>query len=627
MSTRSKGSRPGLLAGAAFGIAAAGAFAWGLGCHGRPHAAPGSSPAPSGSAIVEPEEPDPHRPHVAELNLSSGVPEIYQSGLFGVPHERSFADLLQKLREISKPGEQRVKGVLVRFGSTSVGFSRAQELAEALVEVRASGKSVVCHADEYNNTSYWVAAAGCDRLWVSPAGGLDTVGIAAQLLYAKRLLGELKIDVDMLQVGRFKGASEPFTREGPSDEARESLMSVLRSIRGSWLQGMAKRMPKGADPALIEQGPYSPEEAKSRGLVDAVGYLEDAQGEARSRAGVDQVVARFGPGAKGAGSGALVGLVRVLSGAGGGFDVPHVTVVRAIGGIAMRSSKSVFGDDSGISEAQMARILERLHKDKSTRAVVLRIDSPGGSALASDLIWRRLMDLRKTRPVVVSVGDMAASGGYYLACTGTRVFAEPSSIVGSIGVVGGKFAFGRGLEHVGVHAETFAASDAPGARERAAYTSPFEPWDKATRERMLVTMTSVYDLFVRRVAEGRGLSADKVQGFAEGRIFSGADGVKLGMVDELGGLRKAIDYARSAAGLDPESPVRIVGESGGLQQLLEIDEEDAEEEARARAGSDPVFRTLVRAAAPELMGFARAFSPLIDGEHALVAVPFAFLVR
>jgi protease-4 len=577
--------------------------------------------------MVEREEADPSRAHVAELNLSQGVPEVYRSGVFAAAHERSFAELLQRIGEFSKPREQRVKGVLVRFGTGSLGFSRAEELAGALAGLRAAGKPVVCHADEYTNATYWVAAAGCDRLWVSPAGGLDTVGIAAQLLYAKRLLGELKVDVDMLQVGRFKGASEPFTRDGPSDEARESLTGVLRSIRGTWLQGMAKRLPKGTDPSVLEQGPYSPQEAKQRGLVDAVGYLEDARGDAEGRAAADQVVARFGPGARGGGGGALVGLVRVLSGAGGGFDVPHVTVLRAVGGIVMRSSGSVYGDDAGISERQMAQFLDRIERDKSARAVVLRIDSPGGSALASDLIWRRLMDLRRTRPLIVSVGDMAASGGYYMACSGTRIFAEPSSIVGSIGVVGGKFAFGRGLEHVGVHTETFAASEAPGAKERAAYISPFEPWDEATRQRVLATMTSVYDLFVNRVTEGRGLSRDKVESFAEGRIFSGADGLKLGMVDELGGLGRAIEYARMTAGLGADAPVRLIGDAGGWQQFLELDDGEAEEDARAKVLSDTVFRTILRSVAPEALTFARAFSPIFEGERALTAVPFAFFLR
>jgi protease IV len=618
-------SRAGLRSGAHAALLVLGVvtvMGWAAGCRGRPRAA-GGMPAGSVSA-GRPQEPDPTREHVAELDLTGGAPEVFHGGVLGASSDRSFAELIQRIEQLSRPTEKRVKGIVVRFGTANLGFSRAQELAEALTAFRATGKPVVCHADEFGNASYWAAAAGCDRIWLGPAGGVDNVGIAAQVLYAKRLLGELKVDVDMLQVGKYKGASEPLTRDGPSEEARESLMSVLRSIRGTWLSGIAKRLAPGADGSIAEQGPLAPEEAKGKGLIDEIGYVEDARAEAQAKAGADQVVGRFGPGSRGAAGGALVGIVRVLSGGGSGFGIPHVTVLRAVGGIGMRSSGSPLSDEEGITERQMSRAIDKILKDKSAKAVVIRIDSPGGSALASDLIWKRLMDLRKTRPVIVSVGDMAASGGYYLACSGSRIFAEPASIVGSIGVVGGKLSIGRGLEHVGVHAEIFAASDAPGASARAAYSSPFQPWDQPTRDRVLASMTSVYDLFVRRVAEGRNLPRTRVEQFAEGRIFSGADGLKLGMVDELGGLGKAIAHAKAAGGLDPEAPVRLVGSEGLLQQLVEADEDEAAEEAHARMAPEG---WLLRSVAPELPGFVRALSPLVEGEHALVAVPFAFLVR
>lgn len=599
------------------------------GCRGRTPSSSSSSPAASASssAAVAVNEPDPWRPHVAAIDLSRGAPEIVQRSLLAPTRDRSFADLIQRLHELGGANDSRTRGVLVRFGATSLGLARAQELAEALSKVRGRGLPVVCHADELTNATYWVAAAGCDRVWLSPVGGLDTVGIAGQVLYGRKLLSELKIDVDMLQVGRFKGAVEPWTRDGPSDEARESLTGTLRSMRRVWLEGIAARLPKGADPSVIEQGPYTPEEARTKGLIDAVGYADEAQAEAQSRASVDQTVARFGPDARGAGGAGLVGLVRVLSGAGSGFDVPHVTLVRASGAIAMRSSSLLMGD-GGISERRMAVVLDRIAKDRTAKAVVLRIDSPGGSALASDLIWHRLMELRKTRPVVVSIGDMAASGGYYLACAGTRVFAEPTSMVGSIGVVGGKLSIGRGLEHIGVHVETFPASDQPGAKERAAYLSAVESWDAPTRERVLASMTSVYDVFVRRVSEGRGLPADKVAQFAEGRVFAAADGIGLGMVDELGGVERAIGHARSAAGLPGDAPVRVVGEESGFEQLLGLEDDgEASEEARvasfARGGSAGVLREVM----PDLVPFAQALAPVLWGEHALVAVPFAILVR
>jgi protease-4 len=562
---------------------------------------------------------------VAEINLSDGIPEIHRAGLLGTPKKRALTDLLALLLAIESGKEEQIKGLMLVFGSMRPGFARAQEIGDRLAAVRKGGMPVVCHADEYANSSYWVAAKACDRIWVSPAGGMDTVGIAAQLLYARRLMDELKVDVDMLQVGKFKGAAEPFTRDGPSDEAKSSLMGTLKSIRGTWLEELTTaRGGKVRDAA--ELGPYSPREAANGGLADQVGYLDEARHDAKTRAAVDQVVPRFGPGAKSSDAGGLVEIVRTVSGAGVGSGLPRVEVVRAIGGISMEASGGLFSDGDGISERELSRTLERLRTDDSAKSIVLRIDSPGGSALASDLLWHAIMELRKIKPVVVSIGDMAASGGYYLACAGTRIFAEPSSIVGSIGVVGGKFGIKRGLAHVGVTAEVLPASDAPGAAERAGYLSPFAIWDDSTRNRVLVTMTSVYDLFVARVAEGRSIPREKVEAFAEGKIFAGRESLGLGMIDELGGLSQAIAYARRAGGLDEDAPIRVVGEETGLEKMLELDGEDEAKSAGPAAG-DWLVRSVATAAAPDLLFFAKAYEPLVRGEHTLVAVPFAILIR
>ncbi len=598
------------------------------GCEGRPRQAP---PAPVSSSTVpsvfEEEDPNPSLPHVAEINVSAGLPEVFRGSLFGPPRQRSFADLVRLLTRIENGEEKRIKGLLLVFGGMRPGFARAQELARILGRIRANGMPVVCHAHEFGNGSYWIAAGACDRIWLSPAGGLDTVGIAGQVLYARRLLAELKVDVDMLQVGKFKGAAEPFTRDGPSDEARSSMMQTLRSVRAQWLDDVGAARSSARD--HVERGPFTPSESKDKGLVDAIGYMSEARADARDRASVDQVVTRFGPGAKGSDTSGLVEVVRAFSGAGVGSGPPHVAVVRAIGAITLTPSGSLLSDGDGITERDLSRTLVQLGKDESNRAIVLRIDSPGGSALASDLLWHQIMQLREVKPVIVSIGDMAASGGYYLGCAGTRIFAEPSSIVGSVGVVGGKFGVGRGLDHVGVSAEVFPASDAPGADARAAYLSPFVPWDDATRARFLVTMQSVYDLFVARIAEARSLAPEKVAKFAEGRLFAAREGLDLGMVDEFGGLQDAIAYALRAGGLEPNGTVRIVGEDSGLLKMLELDQEsDGVSHGAGPVARTWVLRPLIASAAPEdLLPYADAFGPLFHGERTLVAVPFAFLVR
>lgn len=620
MSTR-RGGLAAILAIAAWVGAAA--FA----CDGRPRHTPTAAPSVSSAppAVFSDDIPNPTLPHVAEVDISAGVPEVYRGGLFGTPKERSFVDLLRFLSRIERGEIEDIKALVLVFGGMQPGFARARELSRVLGRIRKNGMPVVCHAHEYNNSSYWIAASACDRIWLSPAGGADTIGIAGQVLYAKRLLSELKVDAQFLQVGKYKGAEEPFTRDGPSDEARESLMNVLTSLRSQWLVEVDEGREASIKEAM-EHGPYAPKEALERGLIDSVGYLTEAREEAKTRASVDQVVPWFGPGARGTDPPGLVELVRAFSGAGAGPGEPHVAVVRAIGGISMAPSGSLLSEDEGITEQALSKTLVKLGKDESAKGIVIRIDSPGGSALASDLLWHRIMQLREVKPVIVSIGDMAASGGYYLACAGTRIFAEPSSIVGSIGVVGGKFTVGRGLDHIGVSAETFPASDEPGSEERAAYLSPFVQWDDATRKRVLATMQSVYDLFVERVARGRSLPEEQVAKFAEGRLFAAREGHALGMVDEMGGLQDAIAYALRAAGLEPESPVRIIGEESGLEKVLEMEEED--EVAVGPAARRMVLRPLVSAAAAEdLWAFADAYGPMIRGERTLVAVPFALLIR
>jgi protease-4 len=283
--------------------------------------------------------------------------------------------------------------------------------------------------------------------------------------------------------------------------------------------------------------------------------------------------------------------------------------------------------DGGITARAMQKVIQRLAEDDDVRAVVLRIDSPGGSALASDILWHELMNLRRKKPLVASIGDMAASGGYYLACAATKVVAERTSIVGSIGVVGGKIVVDEALTALGVNAETFAASAAESARSRAAYLSPLEPWDEPTRERVRVQMQAVYDTFIRRVSTGRNLPIEIVQAVAEGRIWSGAQGHKLSLVDELGGLGKALDLARGLAGLDGDAPIRIEGAGETLIESL-FSSEAAESSALAGVvrRAAPEAR-LLDAVAPSLRPFVSALAPLVAGEAAVAALPFALVVK
>ncbi|EYF01459.1 Hypothetical protein CAP_8292 [Chondromyces apiculatus DSM 436] len=581
------------------------------------------------------------QPELAEIDLSKGLPESAPSSLLGTSKGRTHADFVRSLRALSS--SEATKGVLVKLGTTRISLAGVHEAGRLLGLVRKAGKPVVCHADEYNNATMLLAAVGCSKVWVSPAGQVDTVGLAAQLFFAKGLLDKLNISADFLQVGKFKGASEPFTRESASPEARESLKGALSGIRDAWMGSIVAGRDGGTDgkalEAALEDGPYSPEEARSKRLIDEIGDLAEARKDAEQLAGVKDSDNRSGssearePGVPRG----LVSLFRSLAGSSASGE-PHVTIVPASGSIAMSAGGSPLGGGDGIGERELGRVLARLTEDASTKAVVLRIDSPGGSALASDLLWKRLMKLREEKPLVVSVGGMAASGGYYLACAGTKVLAEETSIIGSIGVVGGKLAVGDALAMAGINVETVAAASDPVRANRAAYMSLLTPWDEPTRARVQSSMQAIYDLFLRRISTGRGMDVAAVAPAAEGRLFSGLQAKRLGLIDQMGGLSDAVDLALELAKLPEGTPVEIERDDVDLLDMLVGAEgagaRSADEHARiealenrSRRVASAAFMPAWLKPLPELETFVGSFAPLLAGERTLTALPFAVLVQ
>ncbi|MEZ4296482.1 MAG: signal peptide peptidase SppA [Polyangiaceae bacterium] len=594
--------------------------------------------APQGSTAENKPAPEAEPlggPAVIELDLRGGVAETADTGLFGGGRRSTFTELVDTLHELRDA--DTTQGMFVRFGAGRIGFARAHEIGRALASLREKNKPVVCHADDYDNAAYLAASLGCSSVWVSPAGGVDTVGIAAQLLFAKSFLARYKVDVDYLQIGKYKGAEEPFTRDAPSPEARSSLETALTGIRTAWLDAIAKGRKDKLPGGVVEDGPFSPEEAKAKGLVDEIGYLDDALAAVKKAASTTRIRKRFGGREEPSFGRGLADMFRGMSGSGG---TPHVAVLPASGAISMSGGGGLpLGGDSGITERALSRELTKLTKDEATKAVVLRIDSPGGSALASDLLWSKLMKLRAEKPLVVSVGGMAASGGYYLSCAATKIVAEPTSIVGSIGVVGGKLSFGRALDEYGIHAETVAAAPEPEKAARSSYMSLFSPWDDRTRDKVRASMQAIYDLFLKRVSEGRDLPVEKVQTFAEGRLFAGEQAKSLGMVDEVGGLEDAIHLAMELAKLPADTPVDLVGTPPTLFEALANEDavqgDSSAREAAARTARDalaapgafPALPPAWSEQVPELHAFAAAFTPLLAGERVLAVTPFALAVR
>ncbi len=459
---------------------------------------------------------------VAVFNLSGGAPESpVGDGFFPAPAGESYVELIRNIESLE--GDKSVRGIFVKLRGQRFPFAQAREIGETFAKVRGEKMPVVCHTHEIDNATFWMLSRGCTEIWVSAAGDVPTVGIGAELAYLRGALDKIGIYPDMLAMGKYKSGGEALTHTEPSEASLSNLKNTLSDLRSQWLDGIAKGHESTATARKkhVEDGPWTPKRAQELGLIQKVGFEDQALKSVVALAGTEEVVGVFGTKSTSQEDSAVAELVRMLAGAGDRRQVrDRIALVPAVGSITM-GADGPFGGGDGITAASMTRTLRRLREDDSVRAVVMRMDSPGGSPLASDLIWREMMLTREKKPVIVSIGGMSASGGYYIASGATKIVASPSAIVGSIGVFGGKIVLGDALAKAGVTHFPIAASPEEGAAARANINSFFSPWDDATKERVRASMQRIYDLFVERVAEGRDMPVDKVYATAQGEIYLG----------------------------------------------------------------------------------------------------------
>jgi protease-4 len=586
-----------------------------LACSTRHRAA---TPSEEGST-----RPSKDEARVIELDLTGGAPEAISGGLFALPATRTYTGLVRSLEK--GLAASTTAGVFVRLDDGGLDLAQAQEVGDLLARFVKKGVPVVCHANGLSNATAAFVQRACTRRYLGAAGEAETVGIAAEVVYMRSLLDRLKIEVDFMHVGKFKSGPEPLLQDGPSPEARESLDFALGSIRDGWLALATKPDAKAA----LELGPFSPPEAKAHGLVDELGYASDAVADAHRLAKTTATEAVFGPRSSGKRGVDLSDIVHALVGGDNETTKPHVAVVPMEGAITTSGGGGPFSS-GGITSQAMVKVLQRLARTDAVKAVVIRLDSPGGSPLASDLIWHELMNLRKKKPVLASVGGMAASGGFYIASGAQKIYAEPSSIVGSIGVFGGKLVFSPGLKELGISTFTFPANHVEGAAERAGYLSPLVPWNDDTRARMRAVMQAIYDLFVARVAEGRKMPADKVLTSAEGRIWSAPQGLERGLIDQIGGLEDAIVEARTLGKVPSDSPVTVEGGAEGLLDMLNLGDDDETDASHIQAALAryEARRTIALDVIPErLRPFVVSLAPLFMGESVIAALPYGLTVR
>ena len=476
--------------------------------------------------------------------------------------------------------DERVKGVVVRLDGLSLSLAQVQELRAAIITFRQSNKFAVIHAADYGGmgsggvSEYYLASAFGD-IWVQPVGGAALPGMAFQVPFLKTLLDKLGMQADMIQKGDYKSAPESLTATSMSAPARQNLSAVLASLNGQVVSdiALARGMSEDQVRAAIQTGLLSAEEAVAAKLIDRVGYLDEAVTEAKKRAGQKEII-------DGKGGTSLMGYLELrrdeLDGERAGgliaalknkFNQPDVSVsegpapedkkhtialISAVGEIVDDSAASAMAGDL-ITPESMRKAFFEVRKNDDIAAIVLRIDSPGGSAFASEAIRRLVLRARERGiPVVVSMSGMAASGGYWIASAADHIVALPATLTGSIGVFGGKVVIDGTLDRIGVNIETIKSAP------RADMLSALRPLTSDERALFDKHLQLTYDAFLARVAEGRKLDVAAVEKLAGGQVFSGQQAKQNGLVDTLGGLDAAIGIAKSLAGLAPEDMVEVI---------------------------------------------------------------------
>lgn len=451
------------------------------------------------------------------------------------PDAREHVALLRRLWSIAHDEPAVDAVVLVLRDAPSDGMARAEELRDAVTYLRANGKKVVCHLQDAESSALQVCSAA-DRVLMHPAGAVRFAGLSSTQLYFKGLLDKLGIRADFVRIGEHKSAPEMFTREHSSDVAHADRESLMHSAETQWLYEVAKGRHLSPEvlASRIAEGPFVSSEAKQAGLIDDYAYEDQIEDKLKVLVGhplpiVDEVANRW-PSTHRA--------------------VRQIAVVYLDGDLVDGRSQTIpLLDSRMVGATTLAETFRKLAADPGIGAVVLRIESPGGSALAADTLWREVQLLDHEKPVVVSMGAVAASGGYYVAAPARHIFANPATITGSIGVFYGKADVAELLRRIGVNTETIRTTP------RADAESIFRPYTEDERRELRTKVAQYYDVFLSRVSIGRHLDKAAVDRVGRGKVYTGAEALGHHLVDELGGLRQALEWARQAAQLPESAPL------------------------------------------------------------------------
>ena len=488
--------------------------------------------------------------------------------------------------------DPRVRGVILMPSGPQPLWGKAQEIRDAVLAYKASGKPIVAFL-EYGGTQEYYLASAADKVFLLPGSPLDLVGVASYEMFVRGALDKIGAYPDMLHAGDFKTASNFYTETTFTPAHREMAESLNRDLYDQIIDGIAdgRDLGKSEVRRLVDEGPFLAADALAAGLVDELLYADEVKrqdpfDEVNWREIADRDYRQISLASVGLNQGRRIALIYAVG-----------TITSGAGGVDLLGGE-VLGSET------LVRAIRAARTDDSVRAIVLRIDSPGGSAIASDVIWRELTLASEDKPVIASMSDLGASGGYYMAMAADSIVAQPATLTGSIGVVADKITTGGTYEKVGVSIE-------PVSNGRfAGIYSPVTPFSDAERAKMQEHIDAIYEQFLAKAAEGRGTTRDAIHEVAQGRVWTGRQAKELGLIDELGGLGRAIALAKERVGIDADAEVELVvyPRPKSLFELLSGGFTMAQ--AAARLGWLPVQTTRALGAATVPLRLFRSGEPL-----------------
>ena len=448
--------------------------------------------------------------------------------------------------------DKRISGISLNSNFIIAGMAQTQAIRKALEDFKSAGKFVYAYGDYYMQKDYYLSTVA-DSIFLNPVGAMDFKGLAAEVLYFKDLQEKSGVKMEVIRHGKYKSAVEPFLSNEMSDANRTQIKELINSLWGDMVADIS--LARELSPASINQiadtlGGRTPDFAKASGLVDDLLYADQYEGIIKKATGIAEDEDQN-----------YVSLSDYI------FEANKKKIYKGKDEIAVifAQGEILYGEGGPniIGQGNITRALRKAMDDEDVKAVVLRVNSPGGSALTSDIIWREVELLKESKPVVVSMGDVAASGGYYIAVGANKIFAEPTTITGSIGVFGTIPNISELAGNIGINAEQV------GTNEKSVDYSLFEPMTDDFRIQMEEGIAATYSTFLKRVSQGRGISVAQADSLAQGRVWSGTDALKLGLVDELGGLGEAIGAAAELAELETFSIKKLPRYKSGLTRFLE----------------------------------------------------------